>query len=118
MKNNYKEICEEICEIIGDESIERMDKFEVQGIVYTYGEMKELDTIDEGKYQYGGSVYGIGLAENADSYYMKGEPLFYVRQDFTQTGSYYNSQEREYEKPEQVELVKKVIEVEEWERVE
>ena len=73
-------------------------------------EVAELDTTDEGKYQFGGTVFGVGEFVE-ETFGIKGDYLFYIEQDFTQTGSYYSYQEREFEKPyivEQKEVVKTV----------
>ena len=96
-------------------SIEDMEVIVVDGHKYDCEEVEELETVDEGKYQYGGSIYAIGVFNEEKGYGIKNDPLFYVRQDFTQTGSYYSYQEREYEKPYIVEKKEKVITV--WEAV-
>ena len=73
-------------------------------------EVEELDTTDEGKYQFGGTIYGVGEFVE-ETFGIKGDYLFYIEQDFTQTGSYYSYQEREFEAPyivEQKEVVKTV----------
>lgn len=61
----------------------------------------EEKTIDEGKYQFGGNVYEVAL---------KGETLFYVRQSFVQSGSYFSHQEVDFEELELVEKATKTIE--------
>lgn len=89
----YKRICKEFGK---KENIEQIEFVEIDGVKYTYCEVEHLETTDEGKYQYGGTIYGIGVLK--DEYDIE-EILFYISQDFTQTGSYYSHQEREYEKP-------------------
>ena len=105
-----------ICEAFGEESscIENLDYVEVDGVKYTYAEESELDTIDEGKYQYGGRVYAIGELDETTGWDIK-EVLFYVEQDFTQVGSYFSCQEREFEAPYIVEPVE--VTVTEWKAV-
>lgn len=104
----YKDICEMMP---SNTSLEDSDNIIIDGVEYTFNEIESLTTEDEGKYQYGGSIYGVGIASKDKSWKIDGEPLFYVEQDFTQTGSYYSHQEREYEKPyivEKKEVVKTV----------
>lgn len=105
-----KELFNKICEKMPTNiSIEDMDAIEIDNNKYHSEEVEELDTIDEGKYQFGGSIYAIGLFNEERGYGIIGEPLFFVEQDFTQTGSYYSYQEREYEEPYIVEKKEKVI---------
>lgn len=84
----------------------------INGVKYGVQEEEELTTEDEGKYQYGGNIYAVGLLDEEKGYDIKGEPLFYVEQNFTQCGSYFEFQERTYEKPYQVE--KKEVKRYEW----
>lgn len=95
MKN--LELYQRICKEFGKkENVEQIDIVEVDGVKYTYCEAETLETIDEGKYQLGGTIYGIGVLKDDDDIE---KVLFYIEQDFTQTGSYYSYQEREFEKP-------------------
>lgn len=108
----YKRIC---YELPSDHNIEDMDIVEVDGVKYNSIEIEILDTKDEGKYQFGGAIYGIGIFNEEKGYGIIGEPLFFVEQDFSQTGSYYSYQEREYEQPYIVE--KKVVVTTVWKEV-
>ena len=79
------------------ESMEYME-VEVDDVTYFAEEEERLTTEDEGKYQFGGTVYRI----------ISNNPLdcdFFIRQDFYQTGSYYSYQEVTYEQPYIVEKV-------------
>lgn len=110
-----KELFDRICEEMpSNTSLENMEVIEIDGHKYDCEEVEELETVDEGKYQFGGSIYAIGYSNDEKGYGII-EPLFYVRQDFTQTGSYYSHQEREYENPYIVEKREKVITV--WEAI-
>ena len=113
MKN--LELQEEICDALAIKDgydykdLCNIDPVEIDGVKYLPFEVEDLDTTDEGKYQYGGVIYGI--AEIDDDFNAKGNYLFYIEQDFTQTGSYYSEQYREYEAPyivEKKEVVKTV----------
>lgn len=108
------ELQKKIVDAMPDEDLEDAEPIEVYGIKYTWETEKELVTEDEGKYQHGGTVYSVGLLDENDGYGINGEPMFYVQQNFSQTGSYYEFQEREYEKPYIVTKKTKTIEV--WER--
>lgn len=111
-----KELFNKICKKMPTNiSIEDMEVIEVDGNKYHCKEVELLDTTDEGKYQYGGSIYAIGVFDEEYGYGIIGEPLFFVEQNFTQTGSYYSYQEREYEEPYMVERKEKVITV--WEAI-
>ena len=104
---NY-ELMKKICDLLPEESIEDMKPVEVDGVKYDSYQEEELTTEDEGKYQYGGFIYGIGIHDSEKGYGITGEPLFYVEQDFTQCGNYFEYQERIFEKPfivEQKEIV-------------
>lgn len=108
----YKQICEAFAIKDGFEykDLSEIDPVEVNGIKYMAFEVEELDTTDEGKYQFGGTIYGVGEFVE-ETFGIKGDYMFYIEQDFTQTGSYYSFQEREFEKPyivEQREVVKTV----------
>ena len=115
-KEELNQLCEQICNQIGsgESSIEHIDKIEVDGIKYTYKEIEELETLDEGKYQNGGSVYAIGIADKEKDWKIEGEPLFYIEQDFTRSGSYFSDYYYEYEKPYRVKKETKIITIEEW----
>lgn len=93
------------------ENIVNLDFVEVNGIRYGIVEFEELDTVDEGKYQFGGYIYAIGLLDEVKGYDIDGETLFYVRQNFSQTGSYYSHQEVNYEAPEVVKRKKIIKEI-------
>ena len=93
-----KKLQQTICDAISDNSgyegykcLEYIEKVEVNGVTYYISEEEELDTTDEGKYQFGATVYRI-INDKEDKY-------FFVKQDFYQTGSYYSYQERTYEQP-------------------
>lgn len=108
----YKKIYKKIVMECGEEDLSNMDKITVEGIDYSCEEVEDLDTIDEGKYQYSGTVYGIGIFDEEKGYGIK-EALFYIEQDFSQTGSYYGYQERSFDKPyivEKREVIKTVWE--------
>lgn len=108
----YKRICEALPY---NYDLEDIDPVEIDGIKYSTIKVERLTTEDEGKYQFGGTIYGIGLLDEDKEYDIIGEPLFFVEQDFSQTGSYYDFQEREYEKPylvEQKEITKTI-----WKRI-
>lgn len=107
------ELYEEICEAFGDEAEWYLEDTEVvvNNIKYGAVEVESLTTEDEGKYQIGGTIYGIGKIEDNKIE----EILFYIEQDFTQTGSYYSDQEKEYEIPYIVKKVQRIVEV--WESI-
>lgn len=107
----YKKICKEIGIKYENEDLEDMESVTIENIEYGLVEVEKLETIDNGKYQCGGTIYGVGFLNEEKGYGIKGEILFYIEQDFTQTGSYYSSQEREYENPYVVEKkeVKKFV---------
>ena len=92
-------------------SIEDMDVIEIEDKKYHVEKIEELTTTDEGKYQFGGTIYAVGYLDEERGYGITGKPLFYVEQDFSKTGSYYSHQEIEYEKPYIVEKVQKIISV-------
>ncbi len=102
------ELYQEICEAFGENNDYFLEDVEVKvnGVNYGTVEVESLPTEDEGKYQFGGTIYGIGEIENDE---IK-EILFYIERDFTQTGSYYSEQIREFEQPY---VVRKVIETRE-----
>lgn len=88
--------------------LEDIGSIEFNGVRYCCAVIEKLTTEDEGKYQLGGNIYGVGEFNEQQGYGII-EPLFFVEQDFTQTGSYYSYQEREYEKPYRVEKQEKKI---------
>lgn len=91
----YKEICELFAE---EETVEKIDFVELNGIKYSYEEVEELSTEDDGKYQFGGTIYAIGVLKEEDGYGIV-EPLFYIEQDFARCGSYFSDYYYEYESP-------------------
>ena len=107
------EIQKSFCESIGEEDMEDLDPVEINGVKYGWNEESELTTVDEGKYQYGGKIYAVGLLDEGG--YGAKEPLFYVRQNFTKPGSYYSCQEWIYDVPYPVEKVEKIIE--DWRQI-
>lgn len=106
---NYRltleEICNVICKKIGTNDIEFMDNVEVDGVLYALEEEYECDVNDEGKCQYGGTVFKVGVADE-DGYSIKenSEVEFFIKQDFSRSGSYHTDYYYEHEKPYQVEL--------------
>lgn len=116
MENKYKELANVILkELPNDASMEGVEPIEVGGTKYYWVEIEELPTEDEGKYQYGGTIYGIGKYDNQKGYGIIGEPLFFIEQDFTKTGSYYSEQYYEYDEPYVVERKEKTVIV--WESI-
>jgi len=115
-KENLNQLCKEICNQIpnGEDNIEQSEKLIIDGITYTYKEVEELTTEDEGKYQNGGSIYAIGVADKEKGWKIEGEPLFYIEQDFTRSGSYYSDYYYEYEKPYRVKKVTEIVTIEKW----
>lgn len=111
MSKEEKELYERICEEFGATWVECTSYVEVDEIKYSYDEETELDVISEGKYEYGGTIYAVGILDEKRGYGIK-EPLFYMRQDFSRTGSYYTDWETEYETPYLVE--KKEVTVTRW----
>lgn len=111
----YREICESFNNEMDGGDIEFADNVEVNGILYTYEEVEKLKTIDEGKYQYGGSIYAIGVSKE-DGYSIV-EPLFYVRQGFSKSGSYFSDYQYEYEELEIVERKEELKLVVSWESI-
>lgn len=110
MSKEEKELYEEICELFGSSCVECKDFVELDGIKYDCEEKEVLDVISEGKYEYGGTVYAVGILDEEKGYGIK-EPLFYMEQDFNRTGSYYSDWEYEYETPylvEQKEITKTI----------
>lgn len=107
-KELFNEICDEMPSSI---SIEDMDVIEIEDKKYHVEKIEELTTTDEGKYQFGGTIYAVGYLDEERGYGITGKPLFYVEQDFSKTGSYYSHQEIEYEKPYMVERVQKIVSV-------
>ena len=120
MNEELKKLSEGIIKQIptGERNIESSDIFEVDGIKYSYDEEEELDIEDEGKYQYGGCIYAIGLLDEEKGYGVKGEPLFYMEQDFSRSGSYFSDYYYDYEEPYVVEKVEKVVTITSWKRIE
>ncbi len=126
MNKEERELYELICEKFGATWVERTSYVEVDEIKYSYEELTELDVISEGKYEYGGTIYAVGILDEKRGCGIK-EPLFYMRQDFSRTGYYYNEfmlfvfsfnssiWETEYETPYLVE--KKEVTVTRWEAV-
>lgn len=111
-----KVLINEIINMVPDEtSVSDVGEIYICDKTYRFSKEKELETIYEGKYQSGASVYALYEYNEEDDETI-GEPLFYVLQDFVQVGDYYSFQEFYYEKPYQVKEVEKVIKV--WERVE
>lgn len=107
------ELINEIIELLpNDTFMEDSDGIIIDNVKYGWSIIEELTTEDEGKYQYGGFIYGIGVLDENN---VVGKPLFYVEQDFTQTGSYYSFQERMFNKPYVVE--KKEVLTYEWTRL-
>ena len=82
-----------------DSSLEDFEPIEIDGTKYTVSEKEELTTEDGGKYQYGGTVFSVGILDEDKGYDIIGEPLFYIEQDFAQCGSYFEYQERIYGEP-------------------
>ncbi|MBZ9693263.1 hypothetical protein [Clostridium sp. M14] len=116
MKNEEKELLNYILEKLPkDESMEDTEVIEINGTKYDFVQIEELPTEDEGKYQYGGTIYGFGIYDEEKEYGIIGEPLFFIEQDFTKTGSYYSEQYYEYEEPYLVEKKEKTIIV--WESI-
>lgn len=95
----------------GKGSIEDIEEFECDGEKYCLDLVEELETIGNGKYQSGGAIYSIRKK-------CIEEVLFYVKQSFTRTGSYYTTWDYIYEDPYVVKKCKKMIEITEWEGVE
>lgn len=81
---------------------------EVEFSDYELKEVEELDEVNNGKYSYGGVIIAVYKKGNTDE-----EPLFYLRQNYTKTGSYYTDYEYHYYKPYVTSKVTKTIEV--WE---
>lgn len=115
-EKKLNQLCEEICNQIGsgEDNIEHVDKIEVNGVQYTYSEVEELEIVDEGKYQNGGSIYAIGITDENEDGGIKGIPLFYIEQDFTRSGSYYSDYYYDYEKPYRVKKITETITIEKW----
>lgn len=110
-----KELIDRICkQLPNGVSMEDSDSITIDEVDYDWCVIEELPTEDEGKYQFGGTIYGVGH-KSKEGYGIVGDPLFYVEQDFTQTGSYYSYQERTFDKPYVVEKKEKIITV--WEAV-
>lgn len=111
----YKKICEEFNSKLNEDSIEYLDAITVNGITYSYEEEEAEDTIDKGKYQYGGTIYAIGVSKEEGFGIV--EPLFYVKQDFTKSGSYFSHQEYMYEELYIVERKEEVKIIKSWKSV-
>lgn len=112
-KKSEEELIKKIMEELPTESsLEDCEFIVVDGIKYGAKLEERLTTEDEGKYQYGGTVYAIGYLDEDKGYDIKGEPLFYVEQDFSQCGSYFDYQEICYEAPYLVE--KRLVTKYEW----
>lgn len=89
----------EICDLFKKkETITEFDYVELNGIKFSYEEFDELQIEDEGKYQYGGTIYSIGILDEEKGYGIK-DTLFYIRQDFIRSGSYFSDYYYEYEEP-------------------
>jgi hypothetical protein len=115
-EKELNQLCEEICNQIGggEDSIGHSEKLKINGVLYTYEEVEELETVDEGKYQNGGSVYAIGISDKEKSWKIQGTPLFFIEQDFTRSGSYYSDYYYDYEKPYRVKKITETITIEKW----
>ena len=120
MNKGLRTLAEEIIKQIptGEKSIENTDGLLVDGIKYDYEEVEVLPVDDEGKYQYGSTIYGIGLLDEERGYGTKGDIIFHIKQDFSRSGSYYSEYYYEYEEPYFVEQITKVITTTTWERIE
>ena len=81
---------------------------EVEFSDYELKEVEELDEVDNGKYSYGGVIIAVYKKNKTDE-----EPLFYLRQNYTKTGSYYTDYDYYYKKPYVTSKITKTIEV--WE---
>lgn len=88
---------------------------EVEGVKYGIELVESLPTIDEGKYQYGGNVFKVGVFNEDKKHGIEGDILFYIRQNFTQCGSYFSEQYFEYDEVYEVEP-KEIVKIE-WEAV-
>lgn len=109
--NLFKEICELFAE---KENVELIDFVELNGVKYTLEEVDEEPVEDYGKYQCGATIYAVGVLDEAKGYGID-DTLFYIRQDFVRSGSYYSDYYYEYEKPFIVE--KKEVITYEWEAI-
>lgn len=99
---NMKELFEALKDEIGTTQLwDDNCEFEIDGVKYFVDLVEEEDVVDEGKYQYGAKIFDVGDEE---------EVFFYIRQSFTQTGSYYSYQERTFYEIEMVEKATKTIE--------
>ena len=121
MKKELKILAEEIIKQTptGERNIESGEGvFTVDELKYTYEEAEVLTVEDDGKYQFGSTIYGIGLLDEVRGYGTKGDVLFHIRQDFARSGSYYSDYYYDYEKPYLVEQVTKVITTTLWKAIE
>lgn len=120
MNKELRILAEEIIKQIptGEINIESTDGLVVDGIKYEYEEVEDSPIDDQGKYQYGSTIYGVGLLDEGRGYGIKGDTLFHIKQDFSRNGSYYTDYYYDYGKPYLVEQVTKVITTTDWEAIE
>lgn len=79
--------------------IECIEIVEIDGKKYLADEVDKEDVIDMGKYQTGAKIFAISEIIDEEKLKCKDEILFFIKQDFIQTGSYYSYQEYECEAP-------------------
>lgn len=92
-----RELYETICELFGEaDNVEQLDYVEFEDVKYTYRTEEELDTVSEGKYEYGGTVYAVGIMN--DDFNIE-SPLFFMEQSFTRSGSYFSDYYYEFDAP-------------------
>lgn len=94
---------------------EDFEYFKVDEVEYGIEVIEELQTVDQGKYQFGGNIIGVGILDKTKGWGIVGDVLFYIRQDFTKSGSYFSEFYFEYEHPYEVERKEVVKTV--WEKV-
>lgn len=69
-----------------------------EGVKYGIDIMEELNISCEGKFQRGGHILGIGILNEENGYGVKDENyLFYIKQDFTRYGDYWNGYDYDFE---------------------
>ena len=120
MNKELKLLANNIIELIpsGEDGLEDVDTdLIVDEVVYNCEPVEELEISDQGKYQHGGTIYGVGVFNKEKGYGIIGETLFYIKQNYSRNGSYYTDYYYNYDKPYLVKQVDKVITTKVWEAI-
>lgn len=91
---------------------EDFDYLFFEGVKYGIDIQEEFDTSDEGKFQCGRYILGVGIVNEENGYGVKDKNyLFYIEQDFTRYGDYWSGYDYDFEEAylvERKEIVKAI----------